>query len=389
MSFNLFFVVSRDWQVRRDHQIGLEMSKRIPNLDFHFISEELWTLGNASSEVSRLGTQETLIVPRDVELGLPVWLSLNPMGDLGKIKKDFADLLEEFDAKFDPETKRVLVYDGFGPTIDGVPSQVYSNWFTSSNSHCIFLQHGYLPGNFWYLVTTLKIRLHRATRGKRSIGNIVGPENYTSLVFDKYSFFVAILSGSKIRNTKIVGNYNLLGLRCAPFGRNEERVIESGVIIYSTGSYKNENIHESKEFEEFVARVKKCMEPDQVLWIKFKSGELKMMSHLSKVYFEDLGVHFAPENLRMSDLSDDVLIMASSASNVGMEVLAEGKSLVLYTLKFSGNNILKKHYRKLGISQFNPDVRLTQQLSSRKSFDQKSYFDSEIFFNVIKDKLEF
>ena len=161
MRFNLFFVVSRDWQVRRNHQISLEISKKLPCSTSYYISEELWTLGNASSEVSRLGPQETLIVPRDTELGIPIWLSPHPLGGLDKLKKDFTNLIVNSIPKSTSETKCVLVYDGFGPTIDGFPSQIYSNLFSKSNSYCIFLQHGYLPGNFSHILSVLKMRFYR------------------------------------------------------------------------------------------------------------------------------------------------------------------------------------------------------------------------------------
>ena len=254
MRFNLFFVVSRDWQVRRDHQIILEISKKLPNFTSYYISEELWTLGNASSEVSRLGSQKALIVPRNTDLGIPIWLSPYPFGDLDKLKKDFTSLLADSIPKFNSETKCVLVYDGFGPIIDGFPSQIYSNRFSSSNSFCIFLQHGYLPGNFSYILSVLKMRFYRFVQGNRSHTTRVPKNNYLSIVFDKYSFFVAVLSGSKMSNTKILGNFNLLGLEAKSLAGSEGLRIETGVVIYSTGSYKNHNFLESKEMH--VARPK-------------------------------------------------------------------------------------------------------------------------------------
>ena len=389
MRLNLFFVVSRDWQVRRDHQIILEISKKLPNFTSYYISEELWTLGNASSEVSRLGSQKALIVPRNTDLGIPVWLSPYPFGDLDKLKKDFTSLLADIIPKFNSETKCVLVYDGFGPIIDGFPSQIYSNWFSNSNSFCIFLQHGYLPGNFSYILSVLKKRFHRFVQGNRSHTTRVPKNNYLSIVFDKYSFFVAVLSGSKMSNTKIVGNFNLLGLEAKSLAGSEGLRIETGVVIYSTGSYKNHNFLESKEFEELVASVKNCMSPDQDLWIKLKSGELEMMSDLAIYYFEDLGVRFAPENLRVSEISSEVLVVASSSSNVGIEAMAEGRRLILYTLNHSATNILRKHYQELGVLEFNPTVDLHKQSSIGNDIYRKPHLDTDRLVFEITNALMF
>jgi hypothetical protein len=389
MRFNFFFVVSRDWQVRRDHQISLEISKKLPNFISYYISEELWTLGNASSEVSKLGSQKTLIVPRDTELGVPIWLSPGPFGDLDKLKIDFTNLLRDSIPKFNSETKSVLVYDGFGPTIDGFVSQIYSNWFSSSDSYFLFLQHGYLPGNFSHIFSVLKMRFYRFVKGNRSHTTRVPKNNYLSIVFDKYSFFVAVLSGSKISNTKIVGNFNLLGLESKSLAESEGLRIETGVVVYSTGSYRNHNFLESKEFEELVASVKKCMQPDQDLWIKLKSGELEMMSDLARSYLEGLGVHFAPKNLRMSEISGEVLVMASSSSNVGIEAMAEGRSLVLYTLDHSAGNVLRKHYQKLGVPEFNPTVDLHKQFTMGNDIYQKPHLDTNHLVFEITNALMF
>ena len=374
MRFNFFFVVSRDWQVRRDHQIGLEISKKLPNFDSYYISEELWTLGNASSEVAKLGSQKTLIVPRDTELGVPIWLSPGPFGDLDKLKIDFANLLRNTIPKFNSETKSVLVYDGFGPTIDGFVSQIYSNWFSSSDSYCLFLQHGYLPGNFSHIFSVLKMRFYRFVKGNRWHTTRIPKNNYLSIVFDKYSFFVAVLSGSKISKSLAESE----GLR-----------IETGVVVYSTGSYRNHNFLESKEFEELVASVKKCMQPDQDLWIKLKSGELEMMSDLARSYLEDLGVRFAPKNLRVSEISGEVLVMASSSSNVGIEAMAEGRSLVLYTLNHSAGNVLRKHYQKLGVPEFSPTVDLHKQFTMGNNIYQKPQLDTDHLVFEITNALMF
>ena len=389
MRFNLFFAVSRDWQVRRNHQIGLEIGKKLPDFASYYISEELWTLGNASSEVSRLGSQNTLIVPRNSDLGVPIWLSSYPFGDLDKLKKDFTNLLSNSIPKLDSETKCVLFYDGFGPTIDGFPSQIYSTWFSSSNTFCVFLQHGYLPGNLSQVLNVLKLRFYRFVQRNRSHTTRVPKNNYLSIVFDKYSFFIAVLSGSKISNTKIVGNFNLLGLESKSLTGSEELRIETGVVVYSTGSYKNHNFLESKEFEELVAGVKKCMPPDQDLWIKLKSGELEMMSDLARCYFEDLGVRFAPENLRVSEISGEVLVVASSFSNVGIEAIAEGRTLILYTLDHSTTNKLRKHYQKLGVLEFNPTVDLDKQFTIGNGDYRKPHLNTDRLVFEITNALRF
>jgi hypothetical protein len=201
--------------------------------------------------------------------------------------------------------------------------------------------------------------------------------NYLSIVFDKYSFFLAVLGGSKISNTKIVGNFNLLGLESKSSVESQDLIIENGVVVYSTGSYKNNSFLESQEFEELIASFKKCMHPGQDLWIKFKSGELEMMSDLARSYFEDLGVRFAPENLRMSEISGEVLVAASSSSNVGIEAMAEDRRLILYTLDHSSSNTLRKHYEKLGVPEFNPRVDLHKQITMGIGVYRKPHFDKD------------
>jgi hypothetical protein len=322
-------------------------------------------------------------VPRDTELGIPIWLSPHPLGGLDKLKKDFTNLIVNSIPKSTSETKCVLVYDGFGPTIDGFPSQIYSNLFSKSNSYCIFLQHGYLPGNFSHILSVLKMRFYRFVQGNRSQTTRIPKNNYLSIVFDKYSFFIAVLSGSKISNTKIVGNFNLLGLQTNSLTDSEGLRIQTGIVVYSTGSYKNHSFLESQEFEELVASVKKCMQPGQDLWIKLKSGELEMMSDLARSYFEHLGVRFAPENLRVSEISAEVLVMASSSSNVGIEAMTEDRKLILYTLDHSPGNTLRKYYQKLRVPEFNPTVDLHKLFTMRKEIYRKPHLDKDrIVFEI-------
>jgi hypothetical protein len=131
------------------------------------------------------------------------------------------------------------------------------------------------------------------------------------------------------------------------------------------------------------------MGPDQDLWIKLKSGELEMMSDLARSYFEDLGVCFAPENLRVSEISGEVLIMASSSSNVGTEVMAEDRRLILYTLDHSPNSVLRKHYQKLGVLEFNPTVDLRKQFIMGNGVYQKPHLDKDRLVFEIMNALMF
>ena len=114
-----------------------------------------------------------------------------------------------------------------------------------------------------------------------------------------------------------------------------------------------------------------------------------MMSDLAKYYFEDLGVHFAPENLRVSEISSEVLVVASSSSNVGIEAMAEGRRLILYTLDHSATNILRKHYQELGVLEFNPTIDLHKQFTMGNDIYRKPHLDTDRLVFEITNALMF
>ena len=370
MIVNLFFVVSRDWQVRRDYKIGLELRRNIPNSQMYFISEELWTMGNASIEISRMSIKSFILVPTASEINVPIWLAPNRPIDVENQKTTLARVLSEVAERHGKPSLSILFYDGFGPTVDGIPSQIYSEWFVNSNSYHVFLQHGHVPKTISYLINILKVRFYRLTHRKSYQSIRVSHDRYLSLVVDKYSFFCSILSGSKIRNVKIIENFNTLMSASTGAEKRKTAIRDKDVVVFSPGSYKNNKVNESNEFEKLILSIKNDILLGQSLWIKFKSGELSLMHSQSREYFRSLGVKFAAEDLRVIDLPTSTIVVSSCYSNVGLEALIEDKLLLLYLLSDSFTNNLKKQYQKLGISFYKTGTPLSEQARRAKPLNQ-------------------
>jgi|688.fasta_scaffold63806_2 hypothetical protein len=370
MIVNLFFVVSRDWQVRRDYKIGLELCRNIPNSQMYFISEELWTMGNASIEISRMSIKNFILVPIPSKTNVPIWLAPNRTIDIENQKITLSRVLSEVAERHGKPSLSILFYDGFGPTVDGIPSQIYSEWFVNSNSYHVFLQHGHVPKTISYLINILKVRLYRLTHRKSFQSTRVSHNRYLSLVMDKYSFFCSILSGSKIRNIKIVNNFNALMSASTGAEKRKTAIRDKDVVVFSPGSYKNNKVNESNEFEKLILSIKNDIPLGQSLWIKFKSGELSLMHSQSREYFRSLGVKFAAEDLRVIDLPTSTIVVSSCYSNVGLEALIADKLLLLYLLNDSLTNNLKKQYQKLGISFYQTGISPSEQALRAQSLHQ-------------------
>lgn len=387
MRSELFFVVSRDWQVRRSHQITQTLQSNLERVRSRFISEELWTLGNASSEIKRMANYETLLVPRDTNTSKPIWLIPDAKVDIEYSRRIFTSDLDKLGICQNSDTRIMLFYDGFGPIIDGLPSQIYSEWFSKSQTIFVFLQHGYLPNTLKYITTILKIRVHRVFCHKKHPRTKVDSRKYLTFVFDRYSFFLAILSGSKFSNTKIIGNFNLISL---PRDSNYDITHlfrRHAVVIFSTGSYKNANDSESREFEYVVQAICRSLDSNQECWIKLKSGELELMKESTRNLLQNLKIQLLPDDIRVRDLPSGTTVVSSSSSNVGLEALNADVKLVVYTLKGSQRNSLRRKYRSLGIPQFREVDSLNTLVNVKKNNSFINFFDREKFVEEIIKKL--
>ena len=116
------FLVSRDWQVKRNLVLQEIFSKIEITARFVFLSEEEFTLGNASTTLDGLGI-DYIVLPRKSSNSDPIWMSENYAGEWVNAKKDFEKVISNLEISENELV--VLVTDGIGPQVSGLPSQVF------------------------------------------------------------------------------------------------------------------------------------------------------------------------------------------------------------------------------------------------------------------------
>ncbi len=385
---NVFFVVSRDWQVSRSERIidileELELSCR-----YLYISEERWTLGNASIE-ARNQNREVFVLPRKKYEEIPIWLASSS-------NKYSEEEFLEFDSNLQDllgsniQCQRFLVFiDGQGPEIDGVPSQILARWLSRFETRYVFLQHGFRAYGAGTYLLSFKHGLHRL---KQQTWAYFSQEDYESsnkkrgkyltFVFDFSSLLHALLHGANPCKCRIVGNVNFLAFALPkpilPQNKFQASNRIEGTIIFTTGSYKNANTRQSQQFEMFVRHLV-TLPIRFPLFVKPKSGEQKMIPSESRALFDSLGVKILDPNVNTQDCATNSLIISSRDSNVGLEAIQAGRPLLLFRLPDERGTSIQEIYEGLKVPVINAESSDLPQAFLQSDVDLRHLFKIEDF----------
>jgi hypothetical protein len=371
-ALTVIFVVSRDWQVARNERIvEIIEDSEIP-CKFLYVSEELWTLGNAQA-AARIFDRPVVLLPRMGNREKPVWLEKKRMANEPELHLELSRKMKQALEEESNVGKLLVFYDGFGPVIDGAPSQLLVQWLSGRDVAFVFLQHGYRRlGSESYLLA-LKHWMYRKFLSKDSFSTGNQTSNYISFVFDKRSMLVALLFGSSPFRCKVVGNTNALSHVAAhniqrSFQKQPKHRIQ-GTVVFSTGSYKNDNYRESRQFELLVRHLTSFPLP-KPLFLKPKSGEDKLMSAESRAFYAALGFRILPADFSIQNIGEDSLIVSSCDSNVGLEAIQWNLPLLLLDVQNDAHRQIRTIYRDLGVPVFTIESQSLPRAYATLDFDE-------------------
>lgn len=321
--FNLFvlFIVSRDWQVKRDTEILKEIAKLHPRVIHLFLSEEEFTQGNASATLSQNNLNYS-ILPRKGKTRVPIWLSENLQLEKDFARIDFQILVELLGIQ---EGDRILVVsDGIGGKISGLPTEVLCEILAPQNPAILLVQHSFLPKN--------KLTLIRSIRS-RSLGKPIRKLKVYNLSFDNYSKFQSIVSGAKNRLTWVVGNINLLSVSNQS-GESCKRGLEriSELVIFTNGSFRTLSNVETLLFESFVFQLMSSLPAGVGIALKPKGGEMENLKMRFANMTSSGALRIESENFSVEDISANQLVLCSIHSNVTVEASMLGHKFASFDL---------------------------------------------------------
>lgn len=329
------FVVSRDWQVARNVSI-IEKLNIVKN-QVLFISEENWVTGNATKTAEALGYPVWKIPgPYDWQINI-----FNEIQGLKTVRDTIEKSTSEFRAilrNFIGKNAFVLFYDGLGPYLHTPLNEIYYGAFRElAPLKIIFMQHGEFSRswqNLWQAVLNRMKTIVFKVRHKV----IEYKWNYEVWLFNEEYRIFSIVQGSKRRNCKVVGNFNLLkyeedignktGFDASDKDRQKNQV---SLVIYSPGVLRWSQY--SKLSNEFILAVRKLVDlaPNGTnVYIKLKPGENKGDLSL------DLGN--VGKSVDFLDPMDDMkkkhsfhaLNFCPVGSNTSIDLLAAGEDVILY-----------------------------------------------------------
>ncbi len=362
MKIKVIFLVSRDWQVRRDEAILQDLARRSTDLAFYYVSEEEWTFGNASRAIPRKSPAKLVLLPKVGHRSIPVWSMDLSETTLLDAKEAAVAVLDRELAPLRTTDKYIVFYDGLGPNMEGFPSQQLTHWLKDKHYQIIFLQHGYLARNFESILHALKTRVASHRKHVQNIITKVKASDSKYFVYDWFAGLLTVIRGGARQKLSIVGNLNMLSHFNQKIHKKSPKiVIKNSLVIFSSGCYKTQNKDEISTFEEFVESLLNWKKAGMRIFIKFKSGERQMMSYRSRKFFRDSEINFLSDDLTIEQIDNDTMIACSASSNVGLELILGGKLFFTYTLS-NKSSPLSDIYFRAGVPQF--DVKLGQLIPS-------------------------
>lgn len=332
--FNLFvlFIVSRDWQVKRDTEILKEIAKLHPRVIDVFLSEEEFTQGNASATLSQ-NNLNYRILPRRGKTRVPIWLSENLQLEKDFARVDFQILVELLGIQKDDRI--LVVSDGIGGKISGLPSEVLCEILAPQNPAILLVQHSFLPKNKFTLIHAIRFR---------SLGKPIRRLKIYNLSYDKYSKFQALASGAKNRLTWVVGNINLLSVSNQS-GESCEQGLEkiNELVIFTNGSFRILSNVESLLFESFVFQLMSTLPTEVGIALKPKGGEMENLKMRFANLTSSRTLRIESENFSVEDISANQLVFCSIHSNVMVEASMLGYKFASFNLGTGNQSRLNQY----------------------------------------------
>jgi hypothetical protein len=304
----IVFVVSRDWQVKRDIKLLELISQRGLDFNYIFFSEDEFTLGNAHKLLKKLGLNY-LSFPRKLKTNTPIWHSSIYSEEYKSAQGDFSNLIESLKIH---KYQRVLVFsDGIGGSVSGLPTQVLCECLNHKSLTVVQIQHGFLPLSKVGLLRTMFNLTYCKNNPKSKV---------FSLVHDNYSKFYALSRGAKLKQTLKVGNLNLLAI---PNSKNcfvlQESSIPVEIILFTNGSFRSKFSSDNVKFRNLIDQLLEFLPIDVNLIIKPKSGEvLNLYSFLGDLITHGR-VEIQSEDFSIEDVKQNQIIFCSKESNLILE----------------------------------------------------------------------
>ena len=379
----VLFLVSRDWQVRRNEAIIEHLHELDPLLEFFYLSEEEWSLGNASRAVPSGTRARLLVLPRSKPSGETVWTMDFDQALFDEAKIMTSEFLTSNLGKIQDEARYVLFYDGLGALIEGYPSQLVLDWLRKKDFRIVSLQHGFLVRMAHEVAQAVKRRVLMTVGRLGALISTVDSSTSVSFVYGPFAKFLSWVMGSRLTNIFIVGNLNILAVPQATKSQAKaESIYWDDLVIFSPGSYKNRDTRGSQKFEQIVESLCRSEIPSHRVCVKLKSGERQMMPEDSADRFRNLGIVFLSEDLSVSEIHPSSIIACSSSSNVGLELVGIGREFFVYELG-SSRSQLQRVYRRMGVPRYNP---IEQRLVGhrRKQEGHRLDFDGGAFISVLE-----
>lgn len=349
----ILFLVSRDWQVRRNEIIIEDMSQRIENLKFIYLSEEKWSRGNASRALRNPSASKFLVLPRSQPSTQSIWnVELNET-EVREAHDATQAFLDQNLSHNGGDIRYVLFFDGLGSLIEGFPSQLIANWLRDKDCRYVLLQHGYLGNPVNQFVQALKRGI--LLRSGR-LGHLITHTEArmtANFVYGPMAKSLSWLMGSKLSRIHVVGNLNTMAVHQAKsLPRENVTTYSDDLVIFSPGSYRLADPRAAHEFENFVQSVQQSTLARNRVCIKFKSGERDMLPDKTRKQFESLGIVFLSDDLTPDQIETGAIIACSATSNVGLELLLQDRDFFVYGRRHA-ESAISRIYRRFGIARYN------------------------------------
>lgn len=304
----IIFVVSRDWQVKRDIKLLELISQRGLIFNYIFFSEDEFTLGNAHKILKKFGLNYSSF-PRKLKTNTPIWHSSTYSEEYGSAQRDFSNLIAGLKIH---KYKKVLVFsDGIGGSVSGLPTQVLCECLIHKSLIVVQIQHSFLPLSKLGILRTMINSTYRSNNSKKKVYN---------LVHDNYSKFYALSRGAKLKQSLKVGNLNLLAIpNLKSFFVPKELFIPQEIILFTNGSFRSKVSSDNVKFRNLIEQLLDFLPIDVNLIIKPKSGEVLNLNS----FFGDLiiqgRVEIQSEDFSIEEVKQNQIIFCSKDSNLTLE----------------------------------------------------------------------
>lgn len=402
VDFNFVSVISRDWQLERS--LSIFETLNIPRSQIFFISEELWTHGNASHAAELLGLTKNLIVLRRTsELSEKIWTRKDANREVIDVRDDLVqDAIESLCPLICNQKRTLFCFDGYGPFISRPLGLVYEAILeTVENSGVLFFEHGRLLSKLKLLLLDFSnfFRIiYRAFYDKNPVRLFWGSH---VLLMSKYSIARARSINPLFARVHIVPDFLLIKNFKEPTLACKKHDLLKGdgdIVIVTPGLTPQKIQEEMGDFLSILPRICSIIPSNNRIFLKGKPGEYQVLSkRLESLEIPNL-ILLDDEVCMFELINPKCLYLFPSSSNSGLELLSKGMKAIAYNWALNKDPLFQE-YKNLKvpiidfalIPDFNSLVRFFNEVDLghvKKELEARAVISQDILKVKFREILE-